>query len=109
MNEPTFKISYQGKPPYNTFSIVIEHQVNCLPEPIVKALERLGWKHSIILPPDEKGYSESIMSKKGRGIFNSWTPRQKDKFMKEANEAMAKLGIDVDQIPIVRLTARELL
>lgn len=99
------ELSFQAKVPYRTWGLVMKYPSSAEPTDLINTMELLGWKHAVILPADFEGRLECEMSKKGRGVFGSWTPRQNVLFMRTAVEALKDLGYE--DIPMIKLSAKD--
>jgi hypothetical protein len=100
-------LSFQAKPPHKTWALVINHPRDVAPTEIIEVFEAIGWEHSFYAPADHNGMTDTIMSKKGRGVFSSWTPRQNITFMKLAEMALKELGFE--DVPRIKLTIHDLI
>ena len=100
-------LSFQAKPPFNTWALVITHPKDVIPEEIIEVFEEIGWDHSFYAPADHNGLIDVVMSKKGRGVFSCWTPRQNIAFMKLADMALKELGFE--DVPRIKLQFNDLI
>jgi len=74
--------------------LVIEHHETTPPTDLLKALEDVGWARDPSLPGCSplEGVVETTIVNHGTGPFNSWTPDEAVKAMREARAVLVRHG-----------------
>jgi len=99
------KLEFQSKHPHRSRFLVIEYNSTEDPALIISVLVSLGWEITSRIQKKENILTRIHLSKKGNGLFNSWTTKEHSSLIKEAEKALKTIGFV--RIPYRKLTIQD--
>ena len=106
--DPTTALIFKSKTPHNTLFLEVEYPVGNPPQELFAALEAINWKpENWIAPQSFEGRQTTTISRRGGGLFTSWTTEEQRQFMPEVRSVLRRFNFT--RVPHHRLTLADML